>query len=75
MLLKRDLKIRETAPYGRLIFHKIIFQKISREERLDKKQLYQRVVVGRIFDILCRNIHNKIQDKSKGKRKEKAAWN
>ena len=75
MLLKRDLKIREATPYGRLIFHKIIFQKISREERLDKKQLYQRVVVGRIFDILCRNIHNKIQDKSKGKRKEKAAWN
>jgi len=33
---KRPKKIREAAPYGRLIFHKIIFQKISREERLEK---------------------------------------
>lgn len=53
----------------------MISQRIIREEKLDKKQLYQRVVVGRTFDILCRNIHNKIQDRSKGKRKEKAAWN
>jgi hypothetical protein len=37
MLLKRDLKkMREAAPYGRLIFHKIIFQKIISEERLEK---------------------------------------
>jgi hypothetical protein len=36
MLLKRELKIRKATPYGRLIFHKIIFQKISREERLEK---------------------------------------
>ena len=53
----------------------MISQRRIREERLNKKQLYQRVVVGRLFDILCWNIHNKIQDRSKGKRKEKAAWN
>ncbi|MFQ8982229.1 MAG: hypothetical protein ACLR6I_18290 [Waltera sp.] len=72
--MKRELKNKKSYTLWQAYFSQNHFPK-DKQRRKARKQLYQRVVAGRMFDILCRNIHNKIQDKSKGKRKEKAAWN